>query len=197
MKRIRDIVTVGVVGGLLAACSSEPEEAAPPADDVAAEATAEEAEATEPEAEEVAAVPEVEPNGTVIRVEMLNADPNDRTETMVFRPAIVKAKVGDTITFVPTDPSHQAQSIDGMVPEGVEGFKSAFNEEYSYVVPTPGVYGYKCLPHYGAGMIGLIIVEGEGMTDNLEAAKGVSHPGRAGTRFKALFEEAEASGDLS
>ncbi|MEL7188143.1 MAG: pseudoazurin [Pseudomonadota bacterium] len=173
----------------LSACGGGAQEA--PAEEAPAEeaeAPAEETAAEEAPAEEVAAVPAAEANGTIIEVEMLTRDPD--TGRQVFKPGLVRAKVGDTIVFKPTDPTHQSQSIDEMIPAGVTGWQGAINEEVSYVVPAPGIYGYKCNPHYAAGMIGLIIVEGEGMEANLEAAKGVSHPGLAGKAFEELFAEA-------
>ncbi|MFL0355843.1 plastocyanin/azurin family copper-binding protein [Erythrobacter sp. GH1-10] len=159
-----------------------------------APAPAEEETATAPaeteEAPAEAAAPEVEPNGTVIEIQMLTRDPDDPSGLQVFKPRLVTAKVGDTVKFVPTDPTHQSSSIDGMVPEGVQGWRGEINKEVSYVLPKPGVYGYQCVPHYAAGMIGLIIVEGEGMEDNVEAAKAVTHPGLAGREFTEIFEEA-------
>jgi hypothetical protein len=44
------------------------------------------------------------------------------------------------------------------------------------------------------GMIGLIVVEGDGMLDNLEEAKSVKHRGKAKKAWKALWEEADAAG---
>ncbi|MEM8725479.1 MAG: plastocyanin/azurin family copper-binding protein [Pseudomonadota bacterium] len=170
----------------LSACGGAQQAPAPEATEEAAPV----AEATEEApAEEVAAVPAAEANGTIIEVEMLTRDPD--TGRQVFKPGVVKAKVGDTIVFKPTDPTHQSQSIDDMIPAGVTGWEGAINEEVSYVVPAPGIYGYKCNPHYAAGMVGIIVVEGEGMSDNLEAAKAVSHPGLAGRAFEEYFAEAE------
>ena len=154
------------------------------------EAAADDTATEEATTEETAEAPAVEPNGTEIEVQMYTKDPDDASGLQVFKPRLVKAKVGDTITFVPTDPTHQSASIAGMLPEGVTGWEGKVNEKVSYVVPKPGVYGYKCTPHYAAGMIGLIVVEGEGSDANVEAAKGVSHPGLAGREFKEVFEEA-------
>ncbi|MEE4153807.1 MAG: pseudoazurin [Erythrobacter sp.] len=149
----------------------------------------EEATVAEAAQEEAAAsAPEVEPNGNVIEIQMYTRDPDDSSALQVFKPMLVKASVGDTIKFVPTNPTHQSQSIEGMLPEGVAGWEGKINEEVTYVIPKAGVYGYKCVPHYAAGMVGLIIVDGGG--DNVEAAKAVSHVGRASQVFEALFEEA-------
>lgn len=140
---------------------------------------------------EAAAKPEpsIRTTGTVIEIEMLTRDPDDPAGLQVFRPRLVRARVGDTIRFVPTDVGHNSTSIPGMIPEGAEGWDGPINTEVTYVIPKPGVYGFKCLPHYAAGMIGLIVVDG-GSEADLAAAMGLSHPGRAGGEFAEMFEEA-------
>ena len=176
--------------GLLTACGGGQTPAAEaPAEEAAAEAPAEAPaeEAAEAPAEEVAEVPAVEANGTVIEIEMYTKDPDDSSKLQVYKPRLVTANVGDTIKFVPTNKTHQSSSIDGMLPAGVEGWAGKINEEVSYVIPAPGVYGYQCVPHYAAGMVGLIVVEGG---DNVEAAKAVKHPGLANRAFGEIFEEA-------
>ncbi|MEE4287779.1 MAG: pseudoazurin [Erythrobacter sp.] len=168
----------------LAACGAGAGEA-DPAEEAA---TVEETPAAAPTEEAAEPVAEVEANGTVIEIQMLTKDPEDSSNMQLFKPRLVRANVGDTIKFVPTDPTHQSSSIDGMLPAGVTGWEGEINKEVTYVIPKEGVYGYKCVPHYAAGMVGLIIVGGGG--ENVEAAKGVSHPGLAGREFKEIFEEA-------
>lgn len=158
-----------------------------PAEEAAAAPAAEEPAAEEPAAEEVVEVPAVEANGTIIEIEMYTKDPDDSSKLQVYKPRLVTANVGDTIKFLPTNPTHQSSSIDGMLPAGVEGWEGKINEEVSYVIPAAGVYGYKCVPHYAAGMVGLIVVEGG---DNVDAAKAVTHPGLANRAFSEIFEEA-------
>jgi len=138
--------------------------------------------------------PEVEPNGTVIEIQMFTRDPDSDAGEQVFRPKLVTAQVGDTIRFVPTDPTHQSSSVASMLPEGASGWEGRINQSVSYVLPKAGVYGYQCVPHYSAGMVGLIIVEGEGKLDNLGSAQAVEHPGLAGPQFEELFAQAEAEG---
>lgn len=141
--------------------------------------------------------PEVEPNGTVIEIQMLTRDPDDPSAMQVFKPRIIEANVGDTIRFVPTDPTHQSSSMAEMIPEGARGWEGKINQVVEYVVPKPGIYGYQCTPHYAAGMVGIIIVNGEGKLDNLEAARAVPHAGLAKREFEEIFAEAEAQGLLS
>jgi pseudoazurin len=116
-------------------------------------------------------------------VKMLN---KGEKGVMVFEPDFIKAAPGDTITFVPVDKGHDAQSIEGMLPDGVEPFKGKISEEVKITVSAEGVYGVKCLPHYGMGMVALIVV---GNPTNLEQAKTVKHPGKAKKVFADLFTQ--------
>lgn len=107
---------------------------------------------------------------------------------MVFEPAYLEIAPGDTVTFVATDKSHNAEIIEGMLPTGAEPFKGAMNKDLTVTFETAGLYGYKCLPHYTMGMVGLVKV-GDGGA-NLDAAQAVKHPGKAGTVMAALFDQA-------
>ena len=107
-------------------------------------------------------------------VKMLN---QGKAGMMVFEPALVKIAPGDTVTFQPIDKIHNAESIPGMIPGGAEAFKSKMGQPLTVKLSKPGVYGYKCLPHYGMGMVGVIIVGNA--SANFAAAQAVSHPGRA------------------
>lgn len=103
---------------------------------------------------------------------------------MVFEPAFVKAAVGDTVTFIATDKGHNVEGIEGMLPEGVEAFKSDMGKDYVLTLTAEGLYGVKCTPHYTMGMVGLIQA---GAPVNLDAAAAVTHKGKAKTRFEPLF----------
>jgi pseudoazurin len=118
-------------------------------------------------------------------VKMLN---KGDTGVMVFEPAYVKAQPGDVIRFVPTDKSHNAESIDGMLPDGAESFRSKLNEEFDLTVEQEGVYGVKCTPHYGMGMVAVIQV---GEAANLEGASAVSHKGKAKGRMDELIAQVQ------
>ena len=117
------------------------------------------------------------------QVQMLN---KGEKGAMVFEPALIKAMPGDTVTFVPTDKSHDAESIKGMLPAGAEPFKGKLSEQITVTVPVEGVYGVKCTPHYGMGMVALIVV---GNPANADEAKAVKHPGKAKRVFEELFAE--------
>ena len=137
------------------------------------------------------------PTGKVIDIQMFTDDPDNPGNQHVFKPRLVMAEVGDTIRFIPTETSHQSSSIETMLPEGVRGWEGAINEEITYLLPKPGIYGYQCIPHYAAGMVGLVIVKGPGKTDNLEMALRSGHPGLGVPEFAAIFEEAMEKGLLS
>jgi pseudoazurin len=118
-------------------------------------------------------------------VKMLN---KGKAGAMVFEPALVKVKPGDTVTFVPTDKSHNAESITGMLPAGAKPFKGKMNQPLKVTFSKPGVYGYKCLPHYGMGMVGVVVVGNPG---NLASAQKVSHPGKAKQAFGRLLSQSQ------
>lgn len=122
-----------------------------------------------------------------IEVMMLN---KGEKGTMVFQPDFFSAAPGDTIRFVPTDKGHNVETIKGMLPEGAEAFKSKFNEVFTITLNKEGVYGVKCAPHYGMGMVALIEV---GQPVNLEDAKAVKQTGKAKAVFAELFGQAVAS----
>lgn len=107
--------------------------------------------------------------------------------TMVFEPAYLKIEPGDTVTFKSVHPAHNAETIPGMLPEGAKPFKTPLSKDHTLTFEKEGLYGYKCMPHYGMGMVGLIQV-GKA-TPNAEAAAAVSHPGKAKERMAALLVE--------
>lgn len=119
-------------------------------------------------------------------VKMLN---KGEAGMMVFEPAYVRAEPGDVIRFVPTDKSHNAESIKEVLPEGVETFKSKINEEFELTVTEPGLYGIKCTPHFAMGMVALIQV-GDAPA-NLEAAQTAKMPKKARERMDAAIAQVQ------
>ena len=114
-------------------------------------------------------------------VKMLNKSADGM---MVFEPNLLHVAPGDTVRFVPSDKSHNAESIEGMLPEGAQPFEGKMNEEVVVTFDVPGVYGFKCKPHYGMGMVGLVVV---GEPVNQAAAEGIPQKGKAKQRFASLF----------
>ncbi len=87
-------------------------------------------------------------------VKMLTTSSNG--ETMVFEPGFIKIAKGDTINFVPSDPSHNAQSFS--TSSDKLSFNTAMGETVSVTFSEEGVVLYKCLPHFALGMVGVIQV---------------------------------------
>lgn len=105
---------------------------------------------------------------------------------MVFEPGFTAIAPGDTVVFQPTDKGHNVETIKGMLPEGAEAFKSKMGEEFSVTFTQEGIYGVKCTPHAGMGMVGMIDV---GSPVNLEAALAVPQKGKSKKRFDVLFPQ--------
>lgn len=118
-----------------------------------------------------------------VQVKMLNQGARG---AMVFEPALVKVAPGDTVTFVATDKGHNAEIISGMIPAGAAPFKGKMNQNLTVKFTKTGVYGYKCLPHYGMGMVGAVIVGDPAA--NAAQAKAISHPGKAKQVFAQLIK---------
>src|SRR5436305_804653 len=90
-----------------------------------------------------------------VEVKMLNKGSDG---AMVFEPALVKLAPGDTVKFVATDKGHNAETIKGMLPDGATAFTGKNGEDVSVTFDKDGIYGIKCLPHYGMGMVAMIVV---------------------------------------
>ena len=88
-------------------------------------------------------------------------------EARRFAPDIIYIQPGDNVGFTNMT-SHNAVSIDSMLPEGAEPFRGNLGQNLQLTLEVEGVYAYVCEPHLGFGMVGLIIV---GEPTNLEAAR--------------------------
>ncbi|MCW5690835.1 MAG: pseudoazurin [Pseudolabrys sp.] len=117
------------------------------------------------------------------QVQTLNKSTNGMFQ---FEPQQLKIQPGDTVHFVAKDKGHNVETIEGMIPDGASPFKSGFGQDFTVTFTNAGVYGIKCAPHYGMGMVGLIVV-GDA-SGNLKKAEAVSHPGKAKSTFAALFK---------
>ena len=98
-------------------------------------------------------------------VKMLNAG---KEGMMVFEPAVLSIKKGDTVKFVATDVAHNSSSVEGMIPEGAQPWVGPMNQDIEVTLTEEGVYVYQCTPHNMMAMIGVIKVE---TTSNLDSIK--------------------------
>jgi len=92
---------------------------------------------------------------------------------MVFEPSTAKLKLGDTVRFVPTHSGHNVETIMAMLPPGATATKGAMNKEVVVKFTKPGVYGFKCAPHWGFGMA-FVAKVGDGGPNAAEAEAAVA-----------------------
>ncbi|TDL79419.1 pseudoazurin [Palleronia sediminis] len=116
-------------------------------------------------------------------VQMLNKGSDG--ERMVFEPAFIQAQPGDTIKFIPTDKSHNAESLLEMMPEGAEAFKGRINEEIEVTLDVEGLYGIQCKPHFAMGMVMTVAVGDVQSADDFIQGR---VPPKAKERFEAQLE---------
>ncbi|MEM7290767.1 MAG: pseudoazurin, partial [Pseudomonadota bacterium] len=134
--------------------------------------------------------------GEVVGAKMLNKHPENRKFRNVFHPRIIKVKRGDTVNFISVKKGHNTESIKKMIPEGAQNWKSKISKDFEVKFDKPGIYGYRCASHVTLGMVGLIIVEAEGMTENLEAARKLKHRGKAKKVWEEIWQEVDEKGLL-
>lgn len=130
---------------------------------------------------------------TGVRIDMYSVHPEDSSQRMVFTPNVIRVQPGTTVSFVPSQPAHNCQSTPGMLPENAVAWRGSFGKQLDVTLTIPGYYGYHCMPHRSMGMVGLIIVEGEGQDANLAAAKSIKQPGMAAKRWDDIWQRVQAS----
>ena len=113
-------------------------------------------------------------------VQMLNKGADG--ERMVFEPSFIQVQPGDTVKFLATDRSHNAELNKGMHPDGAESFKGKINEEIEVTLDIEGVYGVICKPHFAMGMVMTIAVGEVELPDNFFEGR---VPPNAKKRFEA------------
>ncbi len=131
---------------------------------------------------ETAAVEAAEPAAGSGQVHVVTA------EGLKFTPLVIQIAPGDTVAWENMS-SHDSQAMEGLVPEGAEMWHSAMGENFQQTFTKEGIYVYKCTPHFGAGMGGVIIV---GKPVNLEAIKAATVKGAAKRLVKKAIKAAEA-----
>jgi pseudoazurin len=104
---------------------------------------------------------------------------------MVFEPALLEVSPGNTVHFRAVDKGHNAASIDGHGPRRRRHLEGGLNKDVTVTLDAEGVYGVCCVPHYGMGMVALIVVGDPSV--NLETAGQIKHPGRAKQRMAELL----------
>ena len=125
------------------------------------------------------------PNAAAADFEVLMLNKGTDGKTMGFSPSFLHVEPGDTVTFIPVDKGHNAETILDMIPAAAATWKGKTDEQFTVTLTEVGLYGFKCQPHFGMGMVGLIQV-GDNPT-NLRALMNVRLPGKAQARMMELF----------
>lgn len=87
----------------------------------------------------------------------LAADHEITALAVKFNPMFTYIEKGDTVSWSSMD-GHNIETIDAMVPEGQEKINSELGANVTEVFETEGIVVYKCTPHWGARMGGIIVV---------------------------------------
>ena len=124
-----------------------------------------------------------------IEIQMLNV--NEAGDKMVFSQELIRAKVGDVIKFVPTDKSHNAQSVKNALPDGQKKFKGKMNKEIEYLVTEAGLTAVVCQPHQAMGMVALIVVGND--VSNAQDILDARVRGKGKIKIAALIKAATAT----
>ncbi len=103
-----------------------------------------------------------------------------------FDPPILKVQPGDTVTFTAADRGHDVKSVDGMIPDGSEPFKSGISQDLKVTFTKPGVYVFECTPHVSFGMVGAVVV---GKPENIDKIDPSKLPGTAKVHLSSIVQE--------
>jgi len=125
-------------------------------------------------------------SGATTNVEMRNASGG---QFMVFAPTFVRVAPGDTVTFKAIDKGHDAETIASMLPAGAQPFKGKMGQDVSVTFTKPGLYGIKCNPHFGMGMVALVQVGPKPASLDAARAAAAALPGLARKTMAALLAQ--------
>ena len=107
-----------------------------------------------------------------------------KAQVTAYAPLVLFINPGDEVTWSNMN-GHDTQNVEGMIPEGAKPWHSAMGENYSHTFTVEGVYFYKCTPHWGTGMGGVIVV---GNPTNLDAIIASGPKGAAKRLMKKVIK---------
>ena len=106
-------------------------------------------------------------------------------EVTAFKPLVIKIAPGDTVSWENMS-GHITHTLDEYLPAGAEGWMSQMGEDYQTAPLTvEGAYFYKCDPHWGMGMGGVIIV---GTPTNMDDVAALKPKGSAKRMYKKALK---------
>ena len=133
----------------------------------------------------VVAIGAVATSASAANFEVLMLNKGTDGKTMGFSPSFLHVEPGDTVTFIPVDKGHTAGAVLDMIPAEAPTWEGKTDEEFTVTFTVPGLYGFKCQPHFSMGMVGLIQVGDD--RHNLKDLMDVRLPGKAQARMMELF----------
>ena len=87
----------------------------------------------------------------------LRADATVAAVGVKFDPLVAYVAPGESVSWTAMA-AHNVESIEPMTPEGSEQFNTELGEDVTIAFDAPGIYVYKCTPHWGTRMGGVIVV---------------------------------------
>jgi pseudoazurin len=85
-----------------------------------------------------------------------------------FDPMVIFIEPGDSVSWV-NMAGHDSRSLEGLIPEGAEHWATPLGQSATITLTEPGLYLYKCTPHYAMGMAGAVIVGDAHNLDEVDA----------------------------
>ncbi len=93
-----------------------------------------------------------------------------------FDPGFIKMQPGDTVHVVSQDLGHNLESIEGMIPAGAPSVRVPMGKPADIKLTVPGVYVFRCVPHYGMGMVLVVQVGSPTNLAQVQAAAAKAPP---------------------
>lgn len=119
----------------------------------------------------------------------LSADHTVSAVGVKFSPMFIYVEAGDTINFEGMA-GHNIETIELMSPEGFEKVNSELGANVSMTLEADGIIVYKCTPHWGARMGGVIVVgKPENASDILDAYMASIETDRSNLPAKGLLKK--------
>ena len=100
------------------------------------------------------------PAGLVPRLARAAASPDSATVQAVgvkFEPLTVYVAEGGKVSWEGMT-GHNVETLGAMIPDGGVELNSELGDDITVQFDTPGIYVYKCTPHWGTRMGGVIVV---------------------------------------
>ena len=74
-----------------------------------------------------------------------------------FEPLVVYVEPGEKVSWTGMA-GHNVETLGAMIPEGGVELNTELGEDVTVQFDTPGIFVYKCTPHWGTRMGGIVVV---------------------------------------